>query len=578
MRFLILSATLFFFLSVLNAEDKGNKNEDDVIWKTNSKSKSFFYIDHKQSLGSEPDSFSLYKTENLMEARIKNYTVGIRKTVLVFTNKDFDESIKNHDYKYSNEMFNHGWEHWLDRVYFKGQWKPVQFTIGDFYESMNRGMAFSLKNDPVYGDNSIRGANITTSVKGFYLKAFGGKANPQIRDNATFQRLEEPDDWLTGMETGYKWKKFEFGVQYGYGNYGKYNLLAPGEGSYKRSIDTEKEFHLTGAYIALKNPFPRFSFYAGAVYVPFSNEDTTITTRIGNSSPKIENERTDNKNAASFYSNALYYFDFGQKKSRITFKIEAKMYNKFFLNYSRMENPDFQRRYFNPPTLLPKELQIDNEFDTWAVGGRITFNENHSGSKFFIDLVKGDSLGNKNGLPASKSGLIVEYKNEDFWYVATGAEKSWKRFSFSAGVGYHTTKGNNDDPKFKNSRDWIVPYLHLGSYVSKFSVKFTNDYYVKDMWLNGVHEMNYAHELKTVLDVSWNSRYFAALKNTLWKNNLENGSPAKWYTGGSLGIKYDPFKFYIFGGLEKGGYTCEGGACRFLPDFKGIKIEMDVAL
>jgi hypothetical protein len=98
------------------------------------------------------------------------------------------------------------------------------------------------------------------------------------------------------------------------------------------------------------------------------------------------------------------------------------------------------------------------------------------------------------------------------------------------------------------------------------------------MWINGTREMDFAHELKTVLDLSWNRKYFAAVKNTLWKNNLENDSEAKWYPGGSLGYKHDPFKIYIFGGLEKGGYTCEGGACRFLPDFKGIKLEMDISL
>ena len=571
--------TLFVLIvtvQILQADEKKEKEKDEVTWKTYSKNKSYTYIDHKAKTGSEEDTFNVYKNESFMEGSYKNFSLGGRKTLIVFTNKDFDPSVAEHDYKYSNELLNHSWEHWLDRIYFKGKWKPVQFTLGDFYESMNRGMAFSMKNDPVYGDNSIRGLNITSSVKGFHLKAFGGRANPQTRDKATFQRMHETDDWLAGMETGYKWKKAEFGIQYGYGNYGKYNLLPTSEGIYKETIDVEKEFHLAGAYISLKNPFPRFNWYAGAVYVPFCRENTLVTTQIGDLEPSTETEKTDQNNASAFYSNALYYFDFGKKKNRLTFKLEGKVYNKFFLNYSRMEDPDFQRRYFAPPTLLPKELQIDNEFDTWAVGARITLNENHYGSKFFIDFVKGDSLNNKDALPASKMSIISEYKEEDFWYFAGGGEKAWNNFSISAGAGYHTVEGKNDDPQFKNSRDWIISYLHLGGHISKFSVKFTNDYYVKDMLINGAHEMDFAHELKTVLDISWNKRYFAALKNTFWKNKPEGD--AKWYTGGSLGFNYEPFKIYIFGGLEKGGYTCEGGACRFLPDFKGIKAEVDITL
>ncbi|HQN71915.1 MAG TPA: hypothetical protein PLB16_00730, partial [bacterium] len=269
MKLFLIFSTLFLTVQIICATEKEIKKEDEVIWKTYSKNKSYTYIDHKTKTGSEEDTFNVYKNESFMEGSYKNFSLGGRKTLIVFTNKDFDPSVAEHDYKYSNELLNHSWEHWLDRIYFKGKWKPVQFTLGDFYESMNRGMAFSMKNDPVYGDNSIRGLNITSSVKGFHLKAFGGRANPQIRDKATFQRMHETDDWLAGMETGYKWKKFEFGVQYGYGNYGKYNLLPTSEGIYKETIDVEKEFHLAGAYISLKNPFPRFNWYAGAVYVPF---------------------------------------------------------------------------------------------------------------------------------------------------------------------------------------------------------------------------------------------------------------------------------------------------------------------
>lgn len=574
---LLTFAAVFTFNLTLTGEEK-QKKEEEVVWKTYSKNKSYIFVDHTVNTGSNEDTFGVYKSENLMEGTYRNYTAGARKTLLIFTRKEPDDSIRDFDYKYSNETFNHSFEHWVDRLYFKGKWKPVQFTLGDFYESMNRGMAFSMKNDPVYGDNSIRGINITSSFKGFRLKAFGGRANPQIRDDSTFERMKEADDWLAGMEAGYSFKKVEFGVQYGYGNYGKYELVSPGAGTLKTTIEAAKEFHFTGAYIYLKNPFPRFTWYTGAVYVPYNHEDTFTTMQLGERDPSHKKERTDQDNGSALYSNALYYFDFGKKKSRLTFKVEGKMYNKFFMNYSRMESPDYKRRYFNPPTLLPKELQIDNEFDTWAVGGKIAFNENYSGSKYFIEFTKGDSLNNRDAFPSPKSDIIASYYEEDFWYLGGGGEKSWKNFSVSAGVRYHSAKGMDDDPELKNSRNWIMSHLHMGGHVSKFSVKFTNDYYNKDMFINGTHEMDHAHELKTVLDISWNRKYFLAVKNTLWKNSIEGDNETKWYPGGSLGYSHDPFRIYIFGGLEKGGYTCEGGACRFLPDFKGVKLEVDITL
>ena len=563
--------------------------KSDVSWKFYSKNKAHVFLDQKIQIIRNgkavevSDNYGVLQTEDFGEISYKNYSFGIRKTLLFFADKERDASVEKFDYIYSDEHFNHCWEQYLDRIYAKGKWKNFQFTAGDFYESMNRGMAFSMKNDQVYGDNSIRGGNIAANYNGFFIKAFGGRANPQLRDSTTFKRMNEADDWLAGMETGYKWKIAEAAVQYGYGNYGKYDLITPGKNATvkKTGVSAEKEFHFIGSYVALKNPFPGFSFYAGAVYVPYGYENTTVKTQIRENDPTTEKEKKDLQNAAAFYSSVLYYFDFGEKNSRLTFKLESKMYNKFFLNYSRMEDKDYQkRRYFNPPTLLPKELQIDNEFDTWAVGGRVSFNENHSGIKFHADLVKGDSLGNKKALPSNRPNLVLDYEAEDFWYSGFGAEKDWKYVSLAAGVGWHTVDGN---PERKNSRDWIIPYLHLGGFVSDFSMKLTNDYYIKDYWLNDIHKMDHVHELKTVAEVSWKYKrtheLFAAVKNTTWiEKEAGEGYSPDFYTGGSLGYKYKFLRTYVFGGLEKGGFTCDGGTCRYLPDFKGVKAEIDIDL
>ena len=576
-KFLLVFA-LIFSLNFVFADEAAEKKEE-IKWKFYSKNKAHVFIDEKISGGEAKDTYGVIQTEDFGEITYKNYTFGIRKTLLFFAGKDDDyDYVRNFDYVYSNEHFNHSWEQYLDRIYVKGKWKEAQFTVGDFYESMNRGMAFSMKNDQVYGDNSIRGVNISLNYNGFFIKEFGGLANPQLRDSATFKRMNESDDWLYGMEAGYKWKIAEAAVQYGYGNYGKYDLYD----NAKKNISAEKEFHFIGSYVALKNPVPGFSFYAGAVYVPYVYENTTVTTQRKENDPRIEKEKTDLQNAAAFYSSALYYFDFGEKKSRLTFKLEGKMYNKFFLNYNRMEDTNYQkRRYFNPPTLLPKELQIDNEFDTWAVGGRVSFNENYSGIKFHADLVKGNSLGNKSALPQSKPpNLILDYQAEDFWYSALSGEKEWEHVSLSAGVGWHTVDGNSDS---KNSRDWIIAFIHIGGFVSDWSMKLTNDYYHKDYWLGDIHKMDNVHELKSVAEVSWKYKrlheLFAAVKNTTWIEKENGGSYSPdFYTGGSIGYKYKFLRTYVFGGLERGGFTCDGGTCRYLPDFKGVKAEIEINL
>ena len=301
------------------------QKKPEITWKFYSKNKAHVFIDEKIRGGDAKDTYGVIQTEDFGEITYKNYTFGIRKTLLFFADKESDDSVTNFDYVYSDEHFNHCWEQYLDRLYMKGKWKNIQFTAGDFYESMNRGMAFSMKNDQVYGDNSIRGGNIAGNYNGFFIKAFGGRANPQLRDSATFRRMNEADDWLAGMETGYKWKIAEVAVQYGYGNYGKYGLVTPVDtAALKTGVSAEKEFHFIGSYVALRNPFPGFSFYAGAVYVPYGYENTIESKQVKENEPKIDREKTDLQNAAAFYSSALYYFDFGEKKSRLTFKLEGK--------------------------------------------------------------------------------------------------------------------------------------------------------------------------------------------------------------------------------------------------------------
>ena len=556
-----------------------NGRKSDFSWSFYSKNRSHIFL--KRRIGTDQiiDNYAIIETKDGVEFKHDHMAYGLRKTLLFFVDKDFDDTVENFGYKYSHEHFNHCWEQYLDRIYVKGAWKRFSFTAGDFYESMNRGMAFSVTNSPMYGDNSIRGASLAGNVDGFYLKAFGGRANPELRDAATFERMNETDDWLAGFEFAYKHRKFEVGVEYGYGNYGKYQLLRPEEeATIRRSLYAEKEFHFAGAYVALKNPFPRFSFYAGAVYVPYGYETTTARSQFKENEPKDEKEKNDLQNGAAFYSSALYYFDFGEKNSRLTFKIEAKMYNKFFLNYSRMEESAYRKqRYFNPPTMLPNDLQIDTEFDTWAVGGRISYNENHSGIRFHADLVKGDTLDNRDALPMSRPNLILNYQREDFWFASLSGERDWSNFSLSAGVGYHTVDGNQGR---RNSRDWVLSFLHLGGHVSDFSLKFNNDYYMKDYWLDDVHEMDHVHELKTVIDFAWKQMIFASVKNTLWveKDHSDGRYSPDWYTGGAVGYRDEMFKVYLFGGLEKGGFSCEGGTCRYLPDFKGVKIEFEVTL
>ena len=88
----------------------------EITWKFYSKNKAHVFIDEKIRGGYAKDTYGVLQTEDFGEITYKNYTFGIRKTLLFFADKESDDSVTNFDYVYSDEHFNHCWEQYLDRL------------------------------------------------------------------------------------------------------------------------------------------------------------------------------------------------------------------------------------------------------------------------------------------------------------------------------------------------------------------------------------------------------------------------------------------------------------------------------
>ena len=86
------------------------QKKSEITWKFYSKNKAHVFIDEKIRGGDAKDTYGVLQTEDLGEITYKNYTFGIRKTLLFFADKEHDDSVKNFDYVYSDEHFNHCWE------------------------------------------------------------------------------------------------------------------------------------------------------------------------------------------------------------------------------------------------------------------------------------------------------------------------------------------------------------------------------------------------------------------------------------------------------------------------------------
>ena len=106
MKKFLLVFSLIFSLNSVFADEAAEKKEE-IKWKFYSKNKAHVFVD--EISGDAKDTYGVLQTEDLGEITYKNYTFGIRKTLLFFADKENDGS-NNFDYVYSVVLFIHCWE------------------------------------------------------------------------------------------------------------------------------------------------------------------------------------------------------------------------------------------------------------------------------------------------------------------------------------------------------------------------------------------------------------------------------------------------------------------------------------
>ena len=539
-----------------------------------STSRAQIHLDAKAEEGSTPENYGDIINETLIEASYDAYTVGLRKNLVLFFLKNNDPAVKNYDYRYSPEAFNHGWMYYLDRLYASGSWRlgggDITVRIGDFYESMNRGLFFSMLRTPGGEDNAVRGGEISFERSDFHVKTFGGVANPFLRDRTSLERMGKANDTLWGAEAGWRIAQMlEMGVEYGGAVYDDYTV-------HRQNWDNpdsfrtyqNKYFHLVGFYADLFRLIPRTTGYLGATLVPAGADRLIQEAAWGET-----RLRTDLSLANALYFSFTNWHPIA--KSRLTLTLEGKRYERYWLNYRTMEDPDYTRRYFNPPSLTWDNLLLLNDLNTMGLRARAQLTDNDiTGLTAAIEFVGGLSEKYRERWQYKKENT----PHEDHWFVAGSLERKIGSASVGAKAGYRAINSSNDPYNGKT----LYANLTGGIGVAGFSAKFNLELYRRDLvWLDTVEEQG-AIEQRHILDLSWRNSLFLSYVGTFYRNKFETLFYAKdeetYYPGGSIGYAYRNLRLSLFGGFMRGGLTCIGGICRNLPDFKGIKLELDVKL
>lgn len=528
-------------------------------------------FDYQSTDAAIPDDYTDLSHELFVEGTYDRYTVGLRKNLLLFLGRGPDDKVKNFDYRYAPEAFNHGWMHALDRIYLKMNWPVVTVTAGDVHESMNRGLFFSLLKDPAGEDNAVRGGSVTVRSGDLHAKAFGGVANPLLRDRATLERTGEANDILWGTEAGYRIAGMvDTGVEYGGGLYGDYTL------DYQRWDDPSsprtyqsKYFHIVGLYADAYRLIPRTTVYLGGTLLPAGADRWTREAAWGDT-----RKRTDLTLANALYFSIINWHDID--KSRLTITVEGKRYERYWLNYRRMEDLDFSRRYFKPPALMWENLPLLNDLNTMGLRTRVQFTDrNLTGLTAAAEFIGGLSNPYRDRWEYEEDLSL----KEDYWFAGGSLERRFDPVTINAKTGYLKVNGPSNGDYHGET---LYVQLLTGLGVAGFSAKLNLELYRRDLTLHKTPEEQGAIEQRHVLDLSWRNMIFASYVGTYYRNVFSKGFVEKdldeYYPGGSVGFAYRDIRLSLFGGLMRGGLTCLGGVCRYLPDFKGIKMELEVKL
>lgn len=484
------------------------------------------------------------------------------------------------------------------------------FTLGDFYMTLGRGMILSIRKVGDVGvDNKLMGAKAETRFrfKGGELKIteFGGWVNIKNYESGTgYYYPERPQDAGAVNERFYDALDFVVGgrMQYRFGKFIKVGAHAA------RIMGSDDEFGDSavvngfGANVALPRPVKWLSFYAEVA-------------RLTRDDERRASEAEPTEKGWGLYTNANLYL------GKTTVLIEGKYYDNMFNVFPRgIRQPRRQvlNRIVEPPTAeRPQTLLLANNT---VYGGRVR--ADYRLMPGIVPYIAG-GLYRDNSFGRESDGTVIEGTPPTSIVAVYGGgrlTKSWAEMSIEVG---HRTQRNQFRADRKEaggnvSEDDALQARDLDNSIFRDDTHVTFDWRMP-VWgpLSVELFLNYLHakqELQTIdcrgtpaepeqveacasrpdgktfvaLPQKWHEGRVAV--SVIGTQGWSLTGAWEFYTGKPTQFKQHYFSIagqyeFMKGGIvralyggERAGLKCSGGVCRFFPGFEGGRIELNMRL
>jgi hypothetical protein len=432
-----------------------------------------------------------------------------------------------------------------EKLTFEVRGRDARVWVGDFYQVLGRGLLLNLrKMDELGLDTTLRGAKATFQDRELSLTAFGGLTNGVNLDPATWKKVDDPNDLLTGAAVGYR---LPIGLEAGlHGLYARFRQDVPPENDHAR-----QEAWGLGASLDWR----RLGLYGEADFLRRS----AVSYFASNEGLGLDYRSTRDDGLAAFLSGL-------QRFGPVTLLAEAKWTHRFGLE-STLRPGDSTRGlaalpYTASPTLEKEDLRLAPHESALGARARVSLTIAPADAVLRLDHTH---FFDPPDAPGSLSA-IDPYDDVDRIDHTTLA---WEQHLLENRLTLTATGGFRQEMKKSPEPDHQLWYAEASAQVP-IAAGFAVDLIARhedwkdddpllgvDAWRDGTLGMTFTLWSDLVLAVSTDYSTRSTAVHT-------------WFPNGSLEWKYtDTGSVKAFGGYSRGGLKCVGGVCRMLPDFDG---------
>jgi hypothetical protein len=439
------------------------------------------------------------------------------------------------------------WETFAEKLTFEVRSKGTRVYLGDFYQVLGRGLLLSLrKMDELGLDTTLRGAKAHFRDRRVSVTAFGGYANVVNIDTVSWQRIDDPNDLISGADA---YVTLPVGLRLGL-----QGLALRARSDSEAHDGAPEDVWAVGGVAEWK----RLGLYAELDYMRRSRPKLNFLD-VGEFSYR---GRDDRSGMAAFVSAV-------RPIGPVTLLIEGKWTDAFALRATPRPGDDLRGiapiPYNAAPTLEKEDLRITPHDTVLGTRGRVSVNLGRLDAVIFLNyshFFEPLSLGD-NEVPR-----YDDIERIDHVYATWEQTLLQNRATLNLTGGYREEIKKDPEP---DHRLWYVESEASLPVATGTSVDLLarHEGYSDDE-PGALPDEAYG---EGTLAMTW-TFFHDFLAAFAFDYSTQKSSERTWFPSGSLEWKYaGASSLKTFVGMTRGGLRCVGGVCKLLPPVNGAWVQ-----